>query len=261
MNSLKLHWASGKKNFGDWLSPALCEVLSGRPIIHAEPNRCDLIAVGSILGRVKQPWFGRRIHVWGTGYIEPQPVVSGKHFYHALRGHKTGALLRNVEVEAYGDPGLLCDLLLPDYGHVGKEYRLGLVPHYQDLEHPAVRQFIDRQPRTTLLHVFSETREFLRKLASCEFVISSSLHGLVAADAFGIPNVWAKLSDGVRGGDFKFHDYYSVFGLERPDQLVLDPNLKPAVIEELARTYRRPGLDEIKKRLVQSFPFPRPTEA
>ena len=50
-----------------------------------------------------------------------------------------------------------------------------------------------------------------KKIAECETVISSSLHGLIAADSFGIPNLQMVLSNNIVGGLFKYNDYYSVF--------------------------------------------------
>jgi hypothetical protein len=56
----------------------------------------------------------------------------------------------------------------------------------------------------------------VRTIASCDFVVSSSLHGLIAADAFGIPNVWVRWSDRVAGGSWKFLDYFRSVG--RPER-------------------------------------------
>ena len=233
MRPLRLHWSSSKPNFGDWLSPVICGILSGRTVVHAGVGRCDLVAVGSLLSRIKEGWFQRPVHVWGTGFIEERPVKSSKHFYHAVRGHKSAAQLRSPTVPALGDPGLLCDLVLPEHARLGKDYAVGLVPHYTDQDHPWVRRFVERHPHTTILNVFSEVRDFLRQLARCEFVISSSLHGLIAADSFSIPNARIRLSRRIRGDDFKFDDYYSVYGIDRPEVIPTETELTRGRIEEL----------------------------
>ena len=257
---VKLYWSSSKRNFGDWLSPAICRILSGRPVEHALPNKCDLVAIGSILGRVKQGWVSRKIHVWGTGFIEPQPAIASKHEYHAVRGHKTGELLKDVNIQAFGDPGLLCDLLVPDHKAIGKKYALGIIPHYKDQNHPTVQSFAAQHRSVTVLNVFSEPIQLLREIAACEFILSTSLHGLIAADAFAIPNAWLKLSDNIRGNDFKYLDYYSVFGFENPTPITLGPHLTRAAFEKLSQNYERPNLPKIKQRLIESFPFPPPVE-
>lgn len=258
---LKLHWASGRPNFGDWLSPAICGLLSGRPVEHAPAQRCELIAVGSILHRLRHRWWARRTHVWGTGFIEELKPVSSRHHYHAVRGWRTAAQLRGVEISCVGDPGLLASLLLPGYETTQKKFRLGLVPHYKDREHGLVKELAKQLSSTTVLDVFAPPVEVLRRVAECEFILSSSLHGLIVADSLGVPNAWMEISGGVHGSGFKFADYYSVFGLQHCAPVDLTGGLSVGKIGEWSRRCERPGLDELKRRLRASFPFPAATAA
>jgi pyruvyltransferase len=254
---LRLHWSNGKPNFGDWLSPALCGLLSGAPVEFAPPPRCDLVAVGSILHRVKHRWFNRRVHVWGTGFIEEQRPISSYHYYHAVRGWRTARQLRQVQIRCLGDPGLLADRLLPDHKQMEKTHRVGLVPHYKEREDMRVASLAAQVPGAVVLDVFLDPVEFIRRAAACEFILSSSLHGLVVADSLGIPNAWMSLSGSVRGSGFKFLDYYSVFGIEDARPVDLRGGLSESLLEEWMRAYERPGLDKIKQSLVASFPFPK----
>jgi pyruvyltransferase len=50
---------------------------------------------------------------------------------------------------------------------------------------------------------------FINELASCDYILSSSLHGLILSDAYGIPNKWISISNNLSGREFKFKDYYS----------------------------------------------------
>ena len=61
----------------------------------------------------------------------------------------------------------------------------------------------------------------LRQIAECETVISSSLHGCIAADSLNIPNYRIKLSEHGynRNIDFKFDDYYTAIHDEKLDYL------------------------------------------
>ena len=51
----------------------------------------------------------------------------------------------------------------------------------------------------------------LEHICSCRAVVSSSLHGLVCADAYGIPNVWLD-EFALEEGHFKFRDYFASQG-------------------------------------------------
>ncbi len=253
---LKLYWSHGKPNFGDWLSPALCRLLSGREAVHTMPNECDLVAVGSILHRVKHRWFNRRVHVWGTGFMKEEPAIPCRHHYHAVRGWHTARLIRG-EINTVGDPGLLADRLLPEFAAIVKTSPLGLIPHYTERDDPRIKALAAQIPGAVVLDVFAEPVELLRRAAACEFILSSSLHGLIVADSFRIPNAWISLSDAVRGAGFKFADYYSAFGINDPQPLDLGGGLSRRRLEELAKDYARPGLDEVKRRLLDAFPFPK----
>ena len=260
MTPIKLYWCDrlvrGRKNFGDWISPELVRLLSGRDVEFAEARRADLVAVGSVLHRVPTHWWNKRVQVWGSGLMYGDKFVRPKHQYHAVRGHHTARLLGLTGLPAYGDPGLLAARLLPGFAEVPKRWDVGLVPHHIDREHPGVEALLARMPGVRLLDILSNTSEFLNELSACRFVLSSSLHGLIAADAFGIPNAWITISGELRGGEFKFQDYYSVFGIENPITRGIR-EVDGEFIERTRHEYRRSRLAEIQANLLRSFPYPR----
>lgn len=260
MRELKLYWSTslqnGRKNFGDWLSPVLCEALSGMRIVHARPNKCDLMALGSILSKAKNHFWNRRIHIWGSGLIQSVKPFDSPHHIHAVRGWRTAACLRNQRPAVVGDPGLLCGILLPP-GSVGhKKWRVGLIPHYVDQANPLIRHFADK-PGVKIIDVFAETLNFIRDVAACEVILSSSLHGLITADALSVPNAWMRLSDQVWGEDFKYHDYYSIYGIEDVRPFPFNAGTEVADVLKVADDYRRPGLEDRQQALEQAFPFQR----
>jgi len=254
MQPIKLHYSSSKLNWGDQLSPVICKMVSGRDIIHAKPGKCDMMAIGSILSRAREHMFAKKIHIWGSGFIEPIAKHKTRHYIHALRGKKSAELLSNVQVSVFGDPGLLCDRLIPNHKDIPKQYDLGIVPHYSERKNPDYLAYMNNNPDIAFIDVFSSTVAFLESLASCRFVLSSSLHGLIAADALGIPNARLKISDRIRGGNFKYDDYYSIYDIEKPQSL----SLKETSCNALSRindSYIRPNLPGIKQSLIDAFPF------
>lgn len=256
---IKLYWSTslqnGRKNFGDWLSPLLVEALSGCKVVHARPNKCDLMALGSILAKAKNHVWNRKMDIWGSGLIEDIGTFNSPHRIHALRGKRTAAAVSNQKVEVLGDPGLLCPILLPDSVTATKEFTVGFVPHYVDQGNPVLDYLCSTNRSFRRIDVFEETHDFMRQVAACEIVLSSSLHGLITADALGVPAIWMKLSSDVWGNDFKFHDYFSIYGLEDPVPFAPDESTTVDSIVRLAEKVTRPGIDDIKKELYDSFPF------
>jgi len=48
--------------------------------------------------------------------------------------------------------------------------------------------------------------EVVRQIGSCKRIVTSSLHGMIVADAFGIPRR-VEICNKLDGGTFKFRDY------------------------------------------------------
>lgn len=250
---LKLHWSHSKPNFGDALSPLICEAVSGRRVVHAKASQADLIAVGSLLHRLKEHWFSHKVHVWGSGYIEQPHSHRSRHYYHAVRGKLSANAINNQHIATLGDPGLLSDMLLPASKRRSKKFRIGLVAHYKDKTNPLIKALSNSNAGITVIDIFLPPVEFLEKLCECEIILSSAMHGLIAADALGIPNGWIKLSEGLRGNDFKFHDYYSVFNLT-PSAGTLDTGNVHQLANDVADSYHRDNIDVIKQDLLKAFP-------
>lgn len=249
---IKVHWSRSKPNFGDSLSPLVCEAVSGKKIIYSPIKDCDLLAIGSLLQRLPENLFSRKINVWGSGFIQQEKPHNSKHIYHTLRGSLSNEIIKNQNIISFGDPGLLADLLINSFPR-NKKYKLGIVEHYKDRNHPIVKKIIDSIKYTTLIDVYLPPILFLDRLSECDVIFSSAMHGLIAADSLNIPNIRIKLSENLRGGDFKFNDYYSIYDFI-PTLLQLDINNLDSDILKVTEEYRRSGIEEIKKGLLKTFP-------
>ncbi|MCL4758101.1 MAG: polysaccharide pyruvyl transferase family protein [Rhodocyclaceae bacterium] len=253
MKPLAVHWASSKPNFGDVLSPLICARVSGREIVWAPPERCDVLALGSLMQRLKERFWTHRVHVWGSGFIdEPVPHAS-RHYYHAVRGRLTRDAVQGLPDDlVLGDPGLLAHLLVEGRALPAQRQRVLVIPHYKDRDHPELAELARRVPGVRVIDVFTPALEILDAIRASEFVFASAMHGLIAADSLGVPNAWLRLSGALRGGAFKFRDYYSAFGLDAVPRTLSEALLRDP--EAAIGEYRRPGLARIQERLVESFP-------
>ena len=61
-----------------------------------------------------------------------------------------------------------------------------------------------------------EIEAFLEEVLACEMIVSTSLHGVIVAHAYGIPAVWADFSEAatrIQGNHVKFLDYFASVGI------------------------------------------------
>jgi pyruvyltransferase len=208
-------------NAGDTASSLIASYVAGDSVTLIGEDPCDepnLIALGSILH-----WADANSIVWGTGFISdaielrvaPRAIA-------CVRGHLTRERLEKEGVRCplpVGDPGVFIPDLFPPSE---RTIPLGVIPHYVDANEAFVERA--RDFGAEILDVLSPIEDYLGKLSACQRIISSSLHGLVFAHAYGIPAAWVKLSPNVIGDGFKFLDYYSSIGLARGQVPAWGPN-------------------------------------
>jgi pyruvyltransferase len=189
----------------------------------------------------------------------------------AVRGPLTRQRLiaAGYSVDAvYGDPGLLTPLLggasADDIRH-----EWGIIPHFTEFGHPAIAPFTTlstsakllgkiRRPRVICINPLAPVDEYLRKLRRCRAIASSSLHGLVVAEAHGKPAVWLQLAPddatatNLMGGAFKFRDFYRGIGKEAPTPLVLTGGLDFEALDTHVRRWQPMQWNPLP--LLNSFP-------
>lgn len=210
---------TGIPNFGDELSRDVVEYVTGRPVVRTGRMSRELTGIGSILDRYLtvrgrlalglRSLVSRPVYVWGSGLIA-QPKGSTRHFLTplALRGTLTRDALGADPATPLGDPGLLAARML---GQGKSRQGIGVVPHYVHKADPMIAA-VARLPGVKIIDVERGGPEVCAEIASCDVILSSSLHGLVIADAYGIPNWRLGFAHDLKGGDFKFLDYASALG-------------------------------------------------
>ncbi len=266
-----------QRNLGDQLNIELLKRLTGRPICFASKQTATHICIGSLLELILErkhlpKKYDEPLSIWGAGFVAREgahPIIStdttGEFIrplhIHAVRGFLTLERLKSMGIDvskaAVGDPGLLANLLVPKKT-VPKKWLLGIVPHYVDSKEPVFEQLHKRFSSSKIIHVDQKLTDFLADLQKCEVIISSALNGLIAADSLGIPNIRAKVSDRITGGDFKFLDYYSAFDLSPPaitlkDMLTLSENDLVDIRSNYAITSN--AVNKINRNLLSSCPF------
>ena len=199
------YWSpsGNQQNFGDHLSKIIVTKLLAdkQHLLDEETVQAHtLFAVGSILHFAQSGDV-----VWGSGVNGK--IASAEHKFDALdvravRGPLTRAFLQERGIEApeiFGDPALLLPSLFPDRFAPSAQHDYVFVPNLHDIE---IANSLNIENVVSPLQTWNTCIE---QILSGNFVIASSLHGLVIAEAYGIPARYLRLSE--EENLFKYNDY------------------------------------------------------
>ena len=120
------------------------------------------------------------------------------------------------------------------------------------MNNPLLEKF--KLKNSIIIDTNEKVPDFINKLVQCKCIVSSAMHGLIAADAYGIPNIRFIASYKLIGGEFKFNDYYSAFNLDKHNIIDLRNS---GDITELDFTYNisQKQVEDIQNKLIESFPY------
>lgn len=249
--SLHMYWFKEKHNFGDHINIYIVSKLSGKSIQWIHPKyslKKNYLCIGSVLGIASSNTI-----VWGSGLIDGniKKLKKPKQIC-AVRGPKTRQILNDHNIkcpEIYGDPALL----LPRFYNprIEKKYKVGVILHYVD-KSMAYYELFNNEDIKVIDIQQNQPMNFIDELLECELIISSSLHGLIVSDAYGVPSIWVKLSNNILGNDFKFYDYFeSVKRLnEKPIEITSSTH-----IEDILKFKKNYKIDIDLDRLMEVCPF------
>ncbi len=247
-SGLKLYyWEDKFRNFGDYLSLKVVERMVQGPVevakkgvILKEPK---LLAIGSILTFARQGDV-----IWGSGV---NGKWTGLEYYkfknldvRAVRGPKTRQFLQDnfgiVVPEVYGDPALLVPYLFPEFKRKkSPRYPYIIIPHYSE------QSLFPKDLYPNVVYPTESWDEVIEKITDSALVISSSLHGIIIAEAFGIPARMLRVT--LTEALFKYEDYYQGTGREC---------FQPAYsVQEALELGGEPPIICDMKKLYDAFPF------
>lgn len=204
MSKLRTFWMKEPGNCGDVLTPVLLERL-GHQVEYADAHEADFMFIGSIASHAR-----RGMNVVGSGIGSRGDYLATDVNWLACRGPLTGDCITNCggrNPEVYGDPALLLPYVYDK--HVAKHDVVGVFAHYVDLDDP---QLTDG--KWNVINPIGDPLFVVDQLRKFSPILSSSLHGIILAHAYGIPAAWVRLSDKLFGDDVKFADYAASVGIE-----------------------------------------------
>ncbi|MCQ2217135.1 MAG: polysaccharide pyruvyl transferase family protein [Paludibacteraceae bacterium] len=211
-------------NWGDDLNYFILNHVTSKPIVNYHHtylfNTSNYIVIGSVI----EQYLNAYSIVWGAGVIfgekqlncRPQKIL-------AVRGPKTRQYLLSQGIdcpEIYGDPALLLPYIYKS--KVEKKYKVGIIPHHTELKLPIIRELEQSGYRIINMKKYEKWTDIIDQINECEYIFSSSLHGLIVSDAYKVPNQWVKFSVIYKENDFKFEDYYMSVGKESISPLKIE---------------------------------------
>ncbi|WP_194852168.1 polysaccharide pyruvyl transferase family protein [Nonlabens antarcticus] len=221
-SDIRLYWWSEifiqkkcRENYGDLLGKYLAEKISGKNATWVRASKFYIknvwqpvyVTIGSILEHV-----GRHCIVWGSGINHRDSQIANATFM-AVRGPLSRKRLLDLGYncpEVYGDPALLLPRFYQPKGQ--KQFKLGIIPHISDYKQVS-EMYNGSQGIKVIDFNTNDIEQTTDELCSCEQIISSSLHGVIVAHAYGIPAVQVQFSHRIYGDGVKYHDYFLSVGL------------------------------------------------
>ncbi len=227
--SVLLNWSNNpetQNNFGDNLNPNLFSKMTGystiinkRKIVNVF-NRPEFYFIGSTLDQLNN----RNAVICGAGFKKSDSIIQSAPLkVLSVRGPLTKKVFEQNNIkcpENYGDPACLLSEYYNQKTAV-KLFDVGIIPHYIDQRLFESLKIINSGINYNVIDINADIENFILHVQQCKTIVSSSLHGLITANSFGIPATWVKFSNNIVGGNFKYLDYYASAGIYDIEPIVV----------------------------------------
>lgn len=252
-------WYNSKENWGDGINPILVDALYKKKMINVNMiYNIFKLPVHSCVGSVINVFpKNDKIIIWGSGVANPNlPLTYVPRKVNAVRGPLTLEYLKKSGVKCnavYGDPVLLIKRIYNPTITV-KKYKYGIICHYEDVT-PQLDLLIKERTdifKIEIIRDLNNPYEIIDEILSCENIVSSSLHGLILADLYEIPNVWV-FFENFEKLTFKFFDYYQSIGTDNSLPLIINEGDLGDQLEKINYKTNKINLD--LELLYNSSPF------
>ena len=246
-NRVNLDYWRESKNLGDAISPVIVEHLlkeKGMTLEMEVDATCHLCAVGSVITAGAQD-----ATIWGSGILNPKLLYRAKDRrldIRAVRGPVTRALLMEYGYDVpaiYGDPAVFMSEVYQPKSRK-KTHHYGFVVHKDGSTR--LKGIGSSSYSYKFIDIKTEDyARFIDELVSVDCVVSTSLHGVILAETYGVPAILM-----MPERDFmKYEDWYEATGRSSY------PIAKSLVDLDLIEPPPVPNLDGMREALRQAFPY------
>jgi hypothetical protein len=201
--TFNLHWL-GKEtvsgNFGDILTPYILDFFNISYKYVGSWEDTDIVGCGSVARRARQDDI-----VLGAGILNRHENVNKFAKWWFVRGPLTAAKVKATGAycsNTYGDPATMLPYIYE--GSKVKKHEIGFVPQYQ-----GYKKALQLHQNLNIINLITDDIEkTIDEITECKYIISSSLHGIIVAHAYGIPAAWVPTTVDIKGDGSKYADYF-----------------------------------------------------
>ena len=256
----KLYYYYNKPNAGDTFNKDLLKFFNIKYKPVKNIDKANLLCVGSNLDKTFNNLNNQeKIIVAGAGFTKEPNIeeTSNRQFViKSLRGKYSKNNIEKITGKSIecplGDPGILASYMFPV--NIEKKYNIGIIPHYTDKKYFDKKSIQTKKYTYRIIDIQKDLKQVLKEINSCELILSSSLHGLIFADSYNIPNQRIIISDRIIGGDYKYKDYYSAFDMDIPKVTDLRKEIiTDEKIDELKKMYKSKDIESMQSELVKVY--------
>lgn len=238
-------------NLGDSLGEVIITYLLNQRGINIDkyvPTKRHFYCVGTNIHGAYQS-----ATIWGSGIYPPQhkreiffqKLSRRKLDIRAVRGPLTKGILEKFYgckcPNIFGDPAILMPLIYNP--EIEKEYEYIVIPQFIDEE-----KFCNEHPNERIITMnTNDYKSVINEIKKAKIVYTSSLHGIILAESYGIPAVFFRSLPKYK--DFKYYDWYYSTG--RKDIVIAESFEEAMKMPPLPL----PDLSKLQKGLLDSFPY------
>lgn len=232
-----------KCNIGDDINYIIPSIITKRNIVPYKysligkyiTNKKNYLFIGSIISGLSN----KNSIIIGTGV---SPDMQLNNYFSAykicsVRGPLTKQWLDDKGLKCpniYGDPALILPIIYNPV--VKKKYKLGFIPHFIDRTNKVISS-LKKYPNSIILDTsnYNNWQDFIKSICECELIFSSSLHGIIFADAYNIPNIWTHFDKTVN--PFKYQDYFQSVGRNCTTPFIFQDSLLMEDLLKMKKNY------------------------
>lgn len=253
-NKVNLDYWTKQENVGDALAPVIYDWMLKRRGLTRDSHSSTtsiLLTVGSVISINHYDAV-----IWGSGMHTISSIIKNYNWrkrakldIRAVRGPITQQILEFSKYDctnaALGDPAILMPMIYQN-GSQEKKHDVSIVTHW-------CFDKVDEEITSSGLNVINvntkDYKYFIDEIVSSRLVISSSLHGIILAESYGVPAIFLNRNNCMKKELMKYYDWYFSTGRY---------SVKMAMsIEEALRIepMELPDTSDMCKALINSFPY------